>query len=189
VTEVSKCGPADNDIHRQALLAAAIIAAEVRDEAESDPDIGLRDKALMSGWYQAADKIAKQLVDLAENTPKSTAGVTVHHLNPAACGVGVRVAIADLLMAMDSPDALGGDEVGRRIDIGEAAAEVNERRDQMANFLMHTYSSPVAALLAVRLATKMLEAQLAQGGVDAKELLDRLEREGQLERVDKGVKQ
>ena len=56
--------PRPADIHRQAMLAAALVAAEVRDEAEDD-----RAKAMMAGWYQAADKVARRILDLANKPP------------------------------------------------------------------------------------------------------------------------
>ena len=58
LAELRKPRPAD--IHRQAMLAAALVAAEVRDEAEED-----RAKAMMAGWYQAADKVARRILELA----------------------------------------------------------------------------------------------------------------------------
>lgn len=76
-------GPKNADVHRQALLAAAIVAAEVRDEAEDGRRGLVVDRTISragdhvvdagaiyrSGWYEAADKIAKGLLELAEAGP------------------------------------------------------------------------------------------------------------------------
>jgi len=54
-----------SQIHRQAMLAAAVVAAGVRDEADGDP----REPRFRQGWYQAADKIARELLELTDKPP------------------------------------------------------------------------------------------------------------------------
>jgi hypothetical protein len=75
---VNKLGagpPKKRDVHRQALLAAALIAAEVRDEAEdtilayAPTGPATHAQCYTSGWYQAADKIAKRIRELADSAP------------------------------------------------------------------------------------------------------------------------
>ncbi len=94
--------PKNADVHRQALLAAAIVAAEVRDEAEDDPPNprmarGPGQQEYRAGWYEAADKIAKGILELAEAGPPPEGA-------PAAYAAGLRSAgasdwgeIADVL--------------------------------------------------------------------------------------------
>ncbi len=62
--------------HRQAMLAAAMVAAEVRDEAEEGVGRAGRFGLCGSAWYQAADTIAKRLLDLADRPPAPTAVLT-----------------------------------------------------------------------------------------------------------------
>ncbi len=61
-----------SQIHRQAMLAAALVAAGVRDEAEGGDEPPLpREPRFRQGWYQAADKIARALLELTDTPPKT----------------------------------------------------------------------------------------------------------------------
>jgi hypothetical protein len=53
--------------HVQAMLAAALVAAEVRDEAEEGVGtLRYKNDYYLTGWYEAANKIAQRLSDLAQ---------------------------------------------------------------------------------------------------------------------------
>lgn len=56
------------EAHRQAMLAAAMVAAEIRGEADT-PMRG----ACADAWYTCADKIARRLTELADKPPASGA--------------------------------------------------------------------------------------------------------------------
>jgi hypothetical protein len=50
--------------------------------------------------------------------------------------------------------------------LDEAMAEANKKRRRLAAFLKKTYSSPFPALLALRIATRQIEAGARSAGID-----------------------